>query len=257
MLNMIASIDGASAVDGASGGLGGPGDRTIFFVLRALADVILVGASTVRAEGYGPPKKQAQRVAVVTRSGNVDWSSALFTSGAGLAIVPEDAPSIPVPSIRAGRGDVDLQAAVRQLEGTIVLCEGGPTLNGQLFAAGLVDELCLTISPRVVGGDAHRIIAGPSASADMRARSPPRGGRLLVLPLPPPLRPPPRWFAAQFVSAHRVDEQAQDHGMIRCWPTSSDGPPLSRTSTSTRERRSPVGWSRRAINHSVSPGWTM
>ena len=55
-LNMIASVDGATAVDGVSGGLGGPADRRVFGVLRSLADVVLVAAGTVRAEGYGPPR---------------------------------------------------------------------------------------------------------------------------------------------------------------------------------------------------------
>jgi riboflavin biosynthesis pyrimidine reductase len=171
MLNMIASVDGATVIDGRSGGLGGPGDRAIFRVLRTIADVILVGAATVRAEGYGPPKKSGQQVAVVSRSGSLDWSSALFTSGAGVAVLPVDGPDLPAPTIRAiraGQGDVDLRAALAQLEARIVLCEGGPTLNGQLLAAGLVDELCLTVAPRLVGGDAKRIVAGPEAPTDLR-----------------------------------------------------------------------------------------
>jgi riboflavin biosynthesis pyrimidine reductase len=163
MLNMIASVDGASALDGASGGLGGPADRAVFTFLRTLADVIVVGASTVRTEGYGPPKKPGQRIAVVSRSGELDWTSRLFTSGAGFAVLPEDGPDVPVPVVRAGRGDVDLGAALAQLDGEIALCEGGPTLNGQLAAADLVDELCLTVAPRLVGGMAKRIVQGPLA----------------------------------------------------------------------------------------------
>jgi riboflavin biosynthesis pyrimidine reductase len=168
LLNMIASLDGATVIDGRSGGLGGPADRTIFALLRTMADVILVGASTVRAEGYGPPKKSGQRVAVVSRSGRLDWSSALFTSGAGVAVLPIDGPDVPAPAIRAGDGSVDLAAALPQLEGRIVLCEGGPTLNGQLLVAGLVDELCLTVAPVLVGGGAKRIVAGPEAPTEMR-----------------------------------------------------------------------------------------
>ena len=167
MVNMIASADGATTVDGRSGGLGGAGDRAVFAVLRRLADVVLVGAGTVRAEGYGPPKKPGQKVAVVSRSGRLDWTSELFTSGAGLAVLPEDGPAVPVPSVRAGHGAVDLASALGQLEGAVVLAEGGPSLNGQLAAAGLIDELCLTIAPRLVGGEAKRIVVGAPAGEPM------------------------------------------------------------------------------------------
>jgi riboflavin biosynthesis pyrimidine reductase len=162
--NMIASADGATTVDGRSGGLGGDGDRAIFSTLRALADVVLVGASTVRAEHYGPPRKAGQRVAVVSRSGELDWATELFTSGAGIAVLPEDGPEVPVPTLRAGRGDVDLGTALVQLDAEVVLVEGGPTLNGQLAGAGLIDELCLTVAHRLVGGGAKRIVVGPPAA---------------------------------------------------------------------------------------------
>jgi riboflavin biosynthesis pyrimidine reductase len=164
MVNMIASADGATTVEGVSGGLGGPGDRAVFSVLRALADVVLVGASTVRAEHYGPPRRSGQKVAVVSRSAELDWTAALFTSGAGIAVLPEDGVDVPVPTIRGGRGDVDLAAVLRQLEGQVVLAEGGPTLNGQLAAAGLIDELCVTVAPRLLGGGAKRIVVGPPAA---------------------------------------------------------------------------------------------
>jgi riboflavin biosynthesis pyrimidine reductase len=164
MVNMIASADGSTTVEGLSGGLGGPGDRAVFSVLRALADVVLVGASTVRAEHYGPPRKSGQKVAVVSRSAQLDWTADLFTSGAGIAVLPEDGDAVPVPTIRGGRGDVDLAAVLRQLDGRVVLAEGGPTLNGQLAAAGLIDELCVTVAPRLLGGGAKRIVVGPAAA---------------------------------------------------------------------------------------------
>ena len=164
MVNMIASADGATTVEGLSGGLGGPGDRAVFSVLRALADVVLVGASTVRAEHYGPPRKAGQKVAVVSRSAELDWTADLFTSGAGIAVLPEDGDAVPVPTIRGGREDVDLAAVLRQLDGQVVLAEGGPTLNGQLAAAGLIDELCVTVAPRLLGGGAKRIVVGPAAA---------------------------------------------------------------------------------------------
>ena len=152
MVNMIASADGATTVEGLSGGL------------RALADVVLVGASTVRAEHYGPPRKAGQKVAVVSRSAQLDWTADLFTSGAGIAVLPEDGDAVPVPTIRGGREDVDLAAVLRQLDGQVVLAEGGPTLNGQLAAAGLIDELCVTLAPRLLGGGAKRIVVGPPAA---------------------------------------------------------------------------------------------
>ena len=71
----------------------------------------------MRAEHYGPPRKAGQKVAVVSRSAELDWTAALFTSGAGIAVLPEDGADVPVPTIRGGRGDVDLAAVLRQLEG--------------------------------------------------------------------------------------------------------------------------------------------
>jgi riboflavin biosynthesis pyrimidine reductase len=167
LINMIASVDGAASLDGRSGTLGGPADREVFSVLRSCAEVVLVGAETVRAERYGPSRIPGQRIAVVTRRGELDWASALFSSGAAVVVLPEDGPDVPVPSIRAGIGSVDLPAALRQLSADVVLAEGGPTLNGQLFDAGLVDELCVTVAPTVVGGQASRIVRGPGAAQRM------------------------------------------------------------------------------------------
>ena len=79
-------------------------------------------------------------------------------------MLPEDGADVPVPTIRGGRGDVDLAAVLRQLDGQVVLAEGGPTLNGQLAAAGLIDELCVTVAPRLLGGGAKRIVVGPPAA---------------------------------------------------------------------------------------------
>jgi riboflavin biosynthesis pyrimidine reductase len=162
LVNMVASIDGATAVDGVSGGLGGPGDHQVFAALRALADVVLVGAATVRAERYGPPKRAGLRIAVVTSRAELDFASPLFTSGAAFVVAPEDGPELPVPTVRAGLGKVDLAAALPRLGGEVVLCEGGPSLNAQLLAADLVDELCVTVAPLAVAGEAKRLIHGPA-----------------------------------------------------------------------------------------------
>jgi riboflavin biosynthesis pyrimidine reductase len=185
-LNMISSADGAATAGSKSGGLGGPGDKVVFAALRGLCDVILVAAGTVRAEGYGParipPEVQEIRrargqapvppIAVVSRSGNLDYGSAFFTEAevppivitgeAGRPRVEAGAPKAEV--LVAGDGDVDLRRALSELTARglrSVLAEGGPTLNGQLLAEGLVDELCLTLAPRITGGDARRIVTGP------------------------------------------------------------------------------------------------
>jgi riboflavin biosynthesis pyrimidine reductase len=167
LVNMIATLDGATTVAGLSGGLGGPGDRAVFAAIRRQADVVLVGAATVRAEQYGPPKRPGQRIVVVSRQGHgLDPASPLFESGAGIVAVPHDAPELPagLPVLRAGRGTVDLGLLLRRLHDTldarVVLAEGGPSLNGQLLADGLVDEWCLTVAPRLVAGASLRPAVG-------------------------------------------------------------------------------------------------
>ena len=173
-LNMIASIDGATAVAGLSGGLGGPADQALFAVLRSQADIVLVAAGTVRAEHYGPSKVP---VAVISRSCRLDWDSPFFTAAIAppVVVTVAEAPALErkkaadlADVIIAGEQDVDLASALGALAErgcARVLAEGGPTLNGQLAAAGLLDELCLTLSPLLAGGDAKRILAGPALAS--------------------------------------------------------------------------------------------
>mgnify|MGYP003288305023 CR=1 FL=1 len=173
--NMIASVDGATAVDGVAGGLANKADQDLFHLLRSLADVVLVAAGTVRAEGYGPSRVP---IAVVTRSCNLDWESRFFTAQNARPVVVTVATAPAEARARAaevadvvvaGERDVDLPSAVDALGERgwrKVLCEGGPTLNGQLAAAGLLDELCLTLSPLLVGGDAKRLLAGELTEGD-------------------------------------------------------------------------------------------
>jgi riboflavin biosynthesis pyrimidine reductase len=160
-LCMVSSIDGSTVLDNNSRGLSSPTDQEVLLTLRGLADVLIVGAATVRIEGYGPPRKPGQRVGVVSRKGDVDGSSALFTSGAGFLILPDDAPLTPIDSVRAGRGEVDLAAALGQLDADFVQAEGGALLNGALAAADLIDELNLTLSPMLAGGTGPRVTSGP------------------------------------------------------------------------------------------------
>jgi riboflavin biosynthesis pyrimidine reductase len=157
---MVASIDGSTVVDTNSRGLSSKRDQEVLSTLRQLADVLIVGAATVRIEGYGEPKKPGQRVGVVSRRGDVDADSALFASGAGFLILPEDAPPTSIDAVRAGRGDVDLQAALAQIDAQFVQAEGGARLNGALAAADLIDELNLTVSPLLAGGDGPRVTGG-------------------------------------------------------------------------------------------------
>ncbi|MCU1351039.1 MAG: Pyrimidine reductase riboflavin biosynthesis-like protein [Acidimicrobiales bacterium] len=191
MVNMIASVDGATARDGVSGGLGSPADKVVFSAIRAVADVILAGAGTVRAEGYGPPRPPAERqaertargqaavprIAVVSRSLDLDLGGRLFTESVErpLVITTTDAAPARLAACRrvadvitAGTGAVDLQDALGQLRATgvgIVVAEGGPGINGQLVAAGIVDEMCLSLAPLLVGGGSARVAHGMPAAA--------------------------------------------------------------------------------------------
>jgi len=194
MLNMIASVDGASAdVEGRSGLLGGPGDRELFQVLRATADAIVAGAGTVRTENYGAPRlspdRQAARkargqcplpwLAVASASLQLDPAARLFreapsdqpplvlTTEASLASEPSATAGRALADVArlrpAGAELVDWEVALRLLHdevgARVVLVEGGPNVNGQLAAHGLVDELCLTVSPVLMGGLTARIVA--------------------------------------------------------------------------------------------------
>jgi len=159
---MVSSIDGSTVVNGDSAPLSNAADRSVLVALRTAADMILVGAGTVRDEGYGVPSKAGQRVAVVSRSGNLDLTTALFTSSAGFLILPENAPMQPVESIRQGTNEVDLGGVLRYINKTssetrFIQLEGGAMLNGTMVAADLVDEINLTVSPQVTGGNGPRL----------------------------------------------------------------------------------------------------
>lgn len=156
--NMVMSIDGSTTIDGRVGPLTGAADQRVLTTLRELADVVVVGAGTVRAEGYGPLGDTA--LAVVSNSGSLDPDGPLFDAGhRPWLIVPDVAHLDPrvaerVEVIRVGDRSVDPAAALDTLAArgmTRILSEGGPSLLGQLLDAGLLDELCLTLSPMLVG----------------------------------------------------------------------------------------------------------
>lgn len=178
-VHMVASVDGAATDEhGRTGALGGETDTEIFRALRALADAILVGAGTVRTEGYGPHRLRADLrerrqadgrdepapIVVVSRSLDLDYASPLFTE-ADVPTVVLTCEAAPGDRRRqaeragrvvvAGEQDVDLAAGLDRLrtdDGLAhVVCEGGPSLNVPLFGASLVDELCITFAPRMIG----------------------------------------------------------------------------------------------------------
>ncbi len=159
---MVQSIDGSTIVGGTSLALSGPADRDVLIGLRAIANCVLVGAGTVRQEGYGPPSNPRLTVGVVTSSGNLDLATPLFTSGAGFVVTTLDADldGGAVRAIRAGHGQVDLEAALEQFEDNFIQLEGGAALNAAMVEADLVDEIHLTISPLIVGGTGKRLTSG-------------------------------------------------------------------------------------------------
>lgn len=184
--NFVASVDGAAALDGRSGGLGDGADSRVFGLLRQTADVILVGAGTVRAEGYSgellAPAAQLWRaghdmtahpgLAIVSGSLDLDPDSALFRDAPvrplllTAATAPEErrAALEPVADVVvAGERTVEPEQAAQVLKDRgfhRVLCEGGPQLFGSFQAAGMVDELCMTVSPLLTAGTGTRITAG-------------------------------------------------------------------------------------------------
>ncbi|MGP7961042.1 dihydrofolate reductase family protein [Sanguibacter sp. A247] len=185
--NMISTIDGAAwGHDHLSGSINGPADLRVFEVLRALADVVLVGAGTVRAEGYGPVEV-AERVRGLRRTAGRDdtlWLAIVTRSGEVPAALASD-PSVVVATgvlgaarleglidperlLVCGTDDIDLRDVLGSLAERglgRVLTEGGPHLLAALLAADLVDDLCVTTSPHAVGPGAGRIVAGESAEA--------------------------------------------------------------------------------------------
>ncbi len=194
--NMVSSLDGAAQHEGHSQPISSAADMRIFGTLRALADVVVVGAETVRQEGYRPARARAEfagartaagqgpapAIAVVTASLELDFSLPLFTSPlvptlvlTGAAAAPDRVAAAEKAGARvvvAGEGmGVEPARAVRalaELGHTRLLTEGGPRLLGQLIAAEVLDELCLTVSPTLTAGDAQRIAGGPSVAVPRR-----------------------------------------------------------------------------------------
>lgn len=188
--NFVASLDGAATLAGTTAALGGPTDRALFNLLRELADVILVGAGTVRIESYAgarPSVTQRQHrqargqsevppLAIVSKTGRLDRDMPVFTrTEVPPLVLTCTAAAETTRSRLAGVADVvdcsrddpervDEAAMLAALTGRglhRVLTEGGPMLFGSFIERGMLDELCLTIAPCLVGGRGERIATGP------------------------------------------------------------------------------------------------
>jgi riboflavin-specific deaminase-like protein len=190
ILNMASTLDGRASIGGRSGPIGNRADRELFHALRASVDAVLAGAGTVRVERYGriipnPETREGRRARGMRAEPLACIVSARLSLPADLPLLnePDARVAIVTPSaasltgalaeveyIRAGKdGRLDLPAAMRELSERFdvrtLLCEGGPHLNGELLQAGLVDELFLSLAPKLTGGEdvtgeALRILAG-------------------------------------------------------------------------------------------------
>ncbi|MFB9830822.1 pyrimidine reductase family protein [Actinoallomurus acaciae] len=183
--NMVTSLDGAASFEGKVSPLGGEADQKVLSFLRGLADVVIVGANTIRVEGYGPLPPQdswrdirkgrppAPPLAIVSARLDLDFDAPVFADAHVRPILITCA-SAPEERLRAAerRADVlvcgDLIAdigtaldALAERGFTRQLSEGGPRLLAEIAAAGRLDELCLTLSPRIVAGSGPRIVNGP------------------------------------------------------------------------------------------------
>jgi riboflavin biosynthesis pyrimidine reductase len=177
MLNMVSTADGRATIAGRSGPIGGRADRELFHGLRSAVDAVMVGAGTLRAERYGRIIPQEPRRRLRVERGLSDEPLACVVSArlelpvdipllaepaAHVAILTASEASLPksaarVDYVRAQHdGELDMRAALEELRERFsvrtLLCEGGPHLGSQLLAAGLVDELFLSLSPQLAGG---------------------------------------------------------------------------------------------------------
>ncbi len=180
--NMITTLDGRAAISGRSKDLGSQADTEHLLGLRTRFDAVMIGGGTMRAERYGRiisrPEYRAKREAAgleadalaVIISGDLDlpFDAPLFTDGNGRVVIftrkpsaPETETPVELVTIDGLINAADVLAHLRREEGVrALLCEGGPTLFGQLVSAKLLDELFLTITPVATGGDAPHILEG-------------------------------------------------------------------------------------------------
>jgi riboflavin-specific deaminase-like protein len=182
-VNFAATVDGRATIGGVSGPIGSSADTAMLAGLRRRFDAVMIGAGTMRAERYGrlasepETRRHRERIGLsgdplmVIVSGRLDlpWDAPLFTAGGGRVLIftaadaepPETATSVEV--VRH-EGFVNPAEALRHLRQECgiraLLCEGGPGLHAELEGGGLVDDLFLTIAPKLAGGDVPRILEG-------------------------------------------------------------------------------------------------
>ena len=206
LLNMISTADGRATIEGRSGPLGNRADRELFHGLRRSVDAVMAGAGTIRAERYGRMiREQGSRrwrrerglspeplaVIVSARLALPPDLPLLACADARVVILTPSAATLPahaasVEYVRASRGgSLDLAEALELLSERFgvrtLLCEGGPHLNSQLLLAGVVDELFLSLSPKLAGDppaapDEPGVPAAPAPVAHSGARQPPASG---------------------------------------------------------------------------------
>jgi riboflavin-specific deaminase-like protein len=182
-VNFAATVDGRATIGGVSGPIGSATDTAMLAGLRTRFDAVMIGAGTMRAERYGrlvddqEVRERRERLGLphdplmVIISGRLDlpWDAPLFTAGAGRVLLftaSEAEPPETATTLRVVRheGSVDIAKTLDYLRAErgvrALICEGGPGLHSQLQSAGMVDDLFLTIAPKLAGGDAPRIIEG-------------------------------------------------------------------------------------------------
>jgi 5-amino-6-(5-phosphoribosylamino)uracil reductase len=205
MFNMVESVDGATAVDGGASALNDEDDRALFLAMRAVADFVLMGAETVRSENLGPVRmseemsryranagmEEEPRMVILTRSLGLDPEARVFSDPARRPTILTgdrvdqnrlDALSKVADVVQID--DLDGNGIIEHLGSAgVILCEGGPTVNGVLMTAGMVDEINITVSPMLALGESQRIAHGQPLQPpiDMRLDRVVRGDRSLFL----------------------------------------------------------------------------
>jgi riboflavin biosynthesis pyrimidine reductase len=167
-MNFAVTVDGRATIGGVSGPIGSDADTAMLVGLRTRFDAVMIGAGTMRAERYGSLPGE-RLIAIVSGSLDLPWDAPLFTEdGSPVAVFTSSREEPPATEARLTvvrhEGGVDLGEALRHLREEhgvrAVLSEGGPRLHAEMQAAGLVDELFLTIAPKLAGGAAPRILEG-------------------------------------------------------------------------------------------------
>jgi riboflavin-specific deaminase-like protein len=191
VVNFVASADGRAAFKGRSGALGDKADKAVFHGLRERVDAVFAGTGTMRLERYGrlvrDPERRRRRAAaglrpeplacVITRSGDVPTGIPLFSEPESRIVMFTPTPidlshcSATVDVVRLDPGQLTLTTMMRRLRSDYdvraLLCEGGPTVFGALLQEGLVDELFLTLAPKLAGGGAAPTISSGPELAEL------------------------------------------------------------------------------------------